>query len=378
MHFRSKRSIRYLFFLATIALIFLANCEKIKDPISSLTNDQIWPPSPPEAQHLNSSKIKQMIQHIEAGSYGNINSVLIIRNGYLILERYFNGGDRNTLHPIYSVTKSITSTLIGIALDQQKIEKLQDKLLSFFPEYKNIKNFSEAKQQITLKDILTMSAGFTWNEWGTAYEDPHNPVNLILQSDDWIKYVLDLPMSYKPGTHFTYNSGCTMLLSGIIKNKTGFSTEHFAIENLFRSLNINSFEWEEGPRDITNTGWGLKMRPYDMAKIGYLYLQKGKWKAKQLVSEAWIKSSTSKRMEIQGIYSYGYQWWLLPINNLRGHIPESDDIFFAWGHKDQFIFVIPDLNMVVVSTAWNENGNPNAIDLVYDFIIPAVTEYSEQ
>jgi CubicO group peptidase (beta-lactamase class C family) len=366
---------RYLFFLAIAGLLFLANCDKIKNPINSLTDEHVWPYSPPQAQHLNSSKLEQMIQEIKSGSYGSINSMLIIRNGYLVLERYFRGEERNSPHPIYSVTKSITSALIGVALDQQKISTLQERVLKFFPEYKNIKNLSIAKQQITLKDILTMSAGFTWNEWGTAYEDPHNPINLILQSDDWIKYILDLPMSYTPGTHFTYNSGCTMLLSGIIKNKTGFSAENFAIENLFRPLSISLFEWDNGPQDITNTGWGLKMRAYDMAKIGYLYLQNGKWDERQLISESWVKSSTTKSMDIQGKYSYGYHWWLLPINNLDGHIPESDDIFFAWGHRDQFIFIIPVLNMVVVSTAWNENGNPNAIDLVYDFIIPSVTEY---
>ena len=245
---------------------------------------------------LDEEILAELVNRIEIGDYGNIHSLIIIHNDSLVMEEYFMGWTRDMLHYCFSATKSVISALIGIAIDQGKVGGLEEKLLSFFPEYDDISNLDERKESITLEHVLTMSSGFTWT--------PMDSEEDMAKSSDWINYVLDLPMSDEPGTQFVYNSGGSHLLSGIITNKTGQSAEEFAEENLFNKLGINNWEWESDPRGITIGGWGLELYPVDMAMFGYLYLKNGSLNGKQIVPEDWVEESTIRHMP-----SYGYQWW---------------------------------------------------------------------
>ena len=225
-----------------------------------------------------------------------------------------------------------------------------------------------------MRDILAMKAGFDWDESTTQYGTPDNPKFQLAQSNDWIKFMLDRKMKYVPGVHFTYNSGCSILLSGVLLKKTRLQTDDFAEENLFTPLGITLWQWETGPKNITNTGWGLYLLSRDMAKIGYLVLNNGKWNGKELLSKAWIDSATTPSTILNGgAYSYGFQWWMKPIEHVSGHSPTARDIRFAWGWGGQFIFLIPKYDLVVVETSGNyEQNEVKPIEFLEDYILKAI------
>jgi len=336
---------------------------------------------------LDEAILAELVNLIEEGEYGNIHSLLVIHNDSLVVEEYFRAWTRHMRPPLHSVTKSITSALIGIAMDQGKIDGVDEKLLSFFSEYDDIANLDARKESITLENVLTMSTGFTWNEWGIPYEDifgiPNfqNDLNKIIMSRDWIKYVLDLSMSDDPGTKWNYNSGGSHLLSGIISNKTGQSAEEFAEENLFNALGITNWEWESDPNGISKGGWGLYLHPANMAMFGYLYLKNGILNGEQVISENWVKESTAKQIAYEDpdtgehTADYGYQWWRHTDNTVEGYL-KINDLFAATGSHGQRIYIIPHLNMVAVITAGNirEGSYSPVHKILFDYILSAVKE----
>lgn len=298
--------------------------------------DSIQGDVPGQVQQI---QIDEIVSDIEDGVYGETHSLLVYHDGEILTENYFEPFDATQVHYQYSVTKSITSALIGIAIDQGLIQSVDQKLLDFFPEYDDIKHLDERKKAITLKDVLTMRTGLVWDEWTHPYGDERNDTYDLIASSDMVKHMLDLPMNAAPGTRFTYNSGATMLLSGIIENVSGRSTESFAEEFLFTPLGIRDWKWEQGFNDnLTNTGWGLHLLPQDMLRIGRLFLDNGRWKERQVVSKEWIEESTQNYGN-----RYGYQWW--------HYGPDSTYSARGWG--GQFIFVNTERNLVLVTTAGN-------------------------
>ncbi len=342
----------------------LVSCDD--SPTDSLATHQ-WPIASAESQGLDPDILDTLTTRLGEGRFGRISSLLIVRHGYLVYEEYFRGYDRDRLHPVYSVTKSVTSALIGIALQEGRIASTDTRLLDFFPEYPTLANMSEAKRQITLRHVLQMQAGFVWDEWSTPYGTPNNPTTRLVQSSDWVKFVLDLPMAGVPGATFTYNSGCTMLLSGVLRNRTGMNARSYARRVLFDRLGISRYTWETGPNDITNTGWGLSLRPRDMAKFGYLYLKDGVWRNRQVVSRDWIDRSTQPHVRFTDGGGYGFQWWLFDSGSER-LAP------YAAGWGGQYIFVIPERDMVAVSTAEEYDGRSQIGDVLFDYIFAADRE----
>jgi CubicO group peptidase (beta-lactamase class C family) len=339
---------------------------------------------------LDKEILAEIVNKIEVGDYGNIHSLIIIHNDSLVLEKYFQGWTRHMLHPCFSVTKSFTSALTGIAIEKGYINGVDEKILSFFPEYSDFENLDKIKESITLKDVLTMTAGFTWNEMSTPYyviwriPNPKNDAIKLGFSTDLIKSVLDLPMSNPPGTKLVYNGACTLLLSGIIKNKTGQSAEEFAEINLFNPLGITNWKWETGPNEITLTAGGLYLHPVDMAMFGYLYLNNGIINDKQIIPDKWVKESTAKKMVfdnvnkyVDGFFSYGYQWWGFTDDFFdrlwQGTPPRMNDMYTANGLGGQFIVVIPHLDMVYLSTGWNPQ-KPWLRGLLFNACLNAIKE----
>ncbi len=287
-------------------------------------------------------KINKIISDIHSGSYGETHSLLIVKNGEVLAEEYFKPFDSDSIHYLYSVTKSITSLLVGIAIDKGFIQSVDQKLLDFFPQYTDIQNLDERKRAITVRDVLMMRTGMVWDEWSYPYGDPRNDTYHLFGSSDMIKHMLDLPMNASPGTRFTYNSGATMLLSGILESTTGRSTEDFAKDVLFNPLGIEDWQWDTGLYDdLTNTGWGLHLLPKDLVKIGSLFLEDGQ--SQNIVSESWLNESTQNYGN-----RYGYQWW--------HYGPGSTISARGWG--GQFIFINEERNVVIVTTGGNfQNSN---------------------
>ena len=350
----------FLLFL-TALLLFCVGCDSVNPDDKPVSIGNI----------LNSTITNDLIAKITDGDYGEIHSLLIYKDETLVVEKYFRGYDREDLHVCYSVTKSVTSALIGIAIDKGYLNRVDGKILDFFPGYTNIHNGSDRKNNITLHDVLSMSAGFRWDEFTLPYTDPNNYVRLLIDSQDWIKYVLDLEVIYEPGTIFTYNSGCSTLLGGVIYNVTNVKADLFCSSNIFDSLGITGWEWEYGPGGVVNTFGGLKLRPVDMLKFGRLFLQKGKLNGEQIISESWVNNSTAAKIDINNYYEYAYQWWRYKDASTTAQVLHVNDVFYADGWGGQFIWVVPHLNMVVVTTGGNfDNGN-EPLYFFRDYVLPA-------
>lgn len=371
MFFRYYRLLT--FFMA--AMLVLSGCsnQSTTPPQTFTESETPFELSTPGEQGIDQASLTRMGADITAGNYGDVHGVVLVRNGYLVFENYFNGYNDQRLNYCYSVSKSITSALIGIAMDEGHLASLDDKLLDYFPEYPSVANNSDNKRAIDLEHVLTMTAGFRWDEWSYPYGDERNDATVLSRSSDWIKFMLDLPMENAPGNAFRYSSGVTMLLSGILRNETGLSAAQFAQQHLFTPLGIEDYRWDVGPGQLSNTGWGLWLRPLDMAKIGYLFLQGGRYGDQQVVSESWVNLSTRRHLQATGSADYGFQWWMPASGSYLGGKVSTNDVYYAAGYGGQYIFVIPHLNMVAVVTAGNFTGNSGAgFSLLGEYILPAV------
>jgi len=331
-----------------------------------------------KAVGINKDKIVEAVDQITNGEYEDIHSLLIVKDGKLVLEEYFaaegkiigpfvNQVFRDQVQMLASVTKSVNSALIGIAQQQGFITDLDAPAFELFPEYSDL--IKNGKEQIKLKHLLTMSAGFHWNELVIPYSNPQNDAMVMHQGKDLIRYCLEKSMAKKPGEKFVYHSGLSVILGEILKRSVGVLGDKFAEEYLFKPLGISEYNWPTTHEGLLKTGGGLALRPRDMAKFGQLYLNNGKWHGKQIVPEKWVKESTQPHISTTS-GSYGYQWWL------RSFIVNDKQIdsFYATGRAGQFIFVFPEIDMVVVSTAQNyDRGWSRRIyEMLEKYILPAV------
>ncbi|MEE4261844.1 MAG: serine hydrolase [Desulfobacteraceae bacterium] len=327
--------------------------------VSSLTHEGVDP-----------NRITAMMNGILADDLPNIHSVLLIKNGKLVLEEYFNGYSREIKPIIASVTKSITSILIGIALDRQMIGSIDQRVYEFFPEYKGTR-WIDRKYDITVEHVLTMAAGVDWDEITFLHPDHRNPNTLMYTSDHPIGYVLDKKQLDPPGSRWRYNSGLTVLLGGILKNATGLYADEFAGQYLFNPMGITDYLWLKHPDGTIYAHGDLFLKPRDMAKIGYLMLNQGKWQNKQIVSQEWVKASTRKHIETYRGYGYGYQWRC----GKTLICDQEIEAFWASGTGGQKIYVFPKLDLIVVFTSkifGNSSGHERNESLLAKFIIPAV------
>lgn len=317
----------------------------------------------------DSVSISNLMKEIIDQKYGRIKSLLILKDNRLIVEEYFYGYHRDDLQQIRSCTKSVTSLLFGIALDRHHDIDIEQSIFDFFPEHDSLK--SGGREEIRLKHILTMTAGLEWQDYPPE----------MFQSDDCFQYILSRPMESKPGEQFKYNSGCSVLLGGIIQFLERKKPLAFAEEFLFTPLGITNYRWESHKNDILRCGEGLSLRPRDMAKIGLLVLNDGKWQGKQIVSEEWVRESTKPQVQESPYFDYGYQWWHHSKNNLQwwkdpnAASKKEHDLITALGHGGQYIMIIRDLNLVIVTTASDFENNSMAlskIPMVIEEIVPIV------
>jgi metal-dependent hydrolase (beta-lactamase superfamily II)/CubicO group peptidase (beta-lactamase class C family) len=315
-----------------------------------------WRTSTPEAQGIDSQPLVEMLAEIQAQAYA-IDSVLVVRNGVLVLEAYRHPYRAESYHIIHSCTKSIVSALVGIAVDDGFINGVDVRLLELFRD-RTVDNVDARKRAMTLEHLLTMTTGL---ECRDSYLYRWHGLREMRQTEDWVQHVLDLPMVEAPGTRFEYCNGASLLLSAILQETTGHSAESFAQAHLFGSLGIEDVEWPANPQGIS-IGWGeLRMRPQDMAKIGYLYLQNGRWEAEQVVPAAWVVASTRKQADGTLQAGYGYQWWV-----------REDGVSMALGYAGQYIVVVPERALVAVFTSdlpEQEFYLPQR--LLDDYILPA-------
>ena len=256
---------------------------------------------------------------------------------------YHDGTDEHTMQ---SVSKTVTSATIGVAMARGDFKTpLSTPVLHYFDETK-VKNVDARKRRMSVRDLLTMTSGLDWNE-DLPYDDPANPSDLMEASDDWVQFVIDRPMKEEPGTVFAYSSGASELLAYIFKRETGIDIEAYARSHLFAPLGIRNYFWKRTPLGVVDTEGGLYLRTADLAKIGQLYLDDGRWNGQPLMTSDWVKESLLPRIDAGEGFQYGYQWWLLPYGE-----PQR----LAWvarGMGGQRLIVFPAEHLIVVSTAWH-------------------------
>ncbi len=315
-----------------------------------------WRYATPAQMEMDGEKLQAMVNAIEGSSY-SVDSTMVIKDGYIVLDEYFGDYAKDELHIIYSCTKSVVSTIFGIAHENGAIPDLDTKLIDIFPEIVP-GNSSDWKNSITLQDLLMMSGGFDARDsWLYEWEG----LNPLHEAEDAIQYMLDLPMDFEPGSRFEYTNGVSHLLSCIISEQTGVPASEYAEEHLFEPLGITDYTW-----DVDNQGrnWGynrIYFTPHDMAKIGFLFLNEGEWDGEQIISEEWVREATTHRIDANIFDGYGYQWWV------------QDDYYVAVGYQGQFIFVYPEHNIIAVFTGGSQETFDYTVRLPERFIIPALS-----
>ena len=324
-----------------------------------------WPASSPDAEGLDSTRLATLAGRIRARGYGSITSLLVVRNGRLVVEEYFGGITQGFPVTMQSVSKSVTSLIAGIAIDQGRLG-LDDRVTTLMRRYQPIGNLDARKDAMTVRDLLTMRGGFDWNEQVYA----GSPLQRLNDCGcDWLRFVLDWPMREPPGTRWEYVSGGVILLGGIIGEVTGQRLDRFADQFLFGPLEAQGAYWISGqPDGLPHSGGGLYLRPRDMAKLGQLVLDDGQWRGRQIVSASWIRASTARIVSAVRTFNahpvdYGYLWWTM----------SPSDVVTASGALGQWIFVSPRDRLVVIATGANDNGFWAApTDFLYSDILPAV------
>jgi len=337
---------------------------------------------PGNTQVLNSAITRSMEAAVENGTYPNIHSVLIAYHDKLVYENYWKGKDehwgkdlgiaihaKDSLHDIRSISKSVVSACVGIAIRQGKIKSVDQKVFSFFPEYAKLD--TGLKSLLTIKHLLTMSSGFAWNE-DVPYDNPENSEIRMIRSPNQAEYVLSQPMEFPPGMVWKYNGGTTQLLAAIIEKTTGEKIDAFAREYLFQPLGITVFEWVKYPgTDLPAAASGLSLRSGDLVKFGLLYKNHGLWNQQQIVPRKWVEESIQPHIQRSNGGAYGYQFWLWQDTIINKPVAMVACI----GNGEQRIYIDRTQDLVVVITAGNYNKwgiKNNSYALLKDYIYPAL------
>jgi CubicO group peptidase (beta-lactamase class C family) len=329
----------------------------------------------PFYENIDGNVLSELDGKIKTGVFGDIHSLLILRNDKIVFENYYSNYQRDDLHPLGSSTQSIISTLVGTVEHTSESFSISDKIIDFFPEYPQYFDNIPQKDQIEIRHLLSHTSGLWWDEWTHPFGSEDNDAYVMSISEDWVANVLSTPMIREPGSAFTFNSGNSVLMAPLLEKATGMDLEELAKIRLFDPLNITEWKWERIPGDYVNAAWGLHMKPIDLAKIGYLFLNEGKWQDYELFAETWQTRSTRRRLSVSSYYGYGYYWWSFTnVADVALYLG-TNDVFFSWGEGGQFLFVVPHLNLVVVTTAGNYNGNETkAIEMLRDYIFIAISD----
>jgi CubicO group peptidase (beta-lactamase class C family) len=383
-----------------LATLFAGACQSGQVPAP----DQIWPAeswqvSTPLEEGIDPEAIDSLLADMDSGVYGLVDHFLLIRNGKIVADRRFSQDYetiaaqydttdhpynydhpawhpylRDTeLHTLQSVTKSITSAALGVAIDEGLIEDVDVHVAQYLADYPQDLT-DPRRDSVTLADLLTMRSGIQWNTSG-PYGSGEHSTDVLESSDTWIQYILDQPMDTLPGSVFEYNDGASVLLGKILREATGQRADEWARERLFEPIGIRDFFWKITPDGEADTEGGLYLSSHDLARIGYLFLRGGEWNGTQIVSSEWVESSTSPVVpdvapnNDRPDSGYGYQWW----------VPDHEDgrpiVFAGNGYGGQFLLVAPDYDIVAVFNGWNIHGGDvrSTWRALQDRILPAVT-----
>jgi CubicO group peptidase (beta-lactamase class C family) len=307
------------------------------------------------AEGLDTTIFNNILKQISNNEYSGVQSILVFVNNKLVYENYFGKYSQNDLHPDFSVNKSILSLLIGIAIEKYKGFSVNDKLIKYFPEYKNYLIADSLRAEITVEHCLDMTTGIEWNEVGISFDDKRNDFGNMNESDDKFKYIFQKPMKSIPGKVFNYNTGNVVLLKEILVRVSGQNLSDFAYQNLFKPLRIEEFKWNDR---------NLELLPRDLGKFGILFLNNGNWNGEQIVPISWFEECMKLKIQFPDYFKqnhetnyYGNLWY-------KSKNKYGTDTYFAHGTKGQYLIIAPELNMVVIQNSDYENIGRETIRLL--------------
>ena len=353
----------------------------------SPTAAQEWARSTPAAEGMDPEPLRDLDRQVRAGAFDNVDRLVVLRNGKLVMsERYprdyrsisagfdmrphqFNYQHPDwhpfymgtQLHSLQSVTKSVTSALIGIAIGRGDLPEVGTPLLPLLADY-DTSGTDARLAAATLEDLLTMRLGIEWHE----QDRPIGPENTTLQlefSDDWVEFTLAQPMDAEPGERFVYNSGASHLMSALLRTATGRTVDRYAEELLFGPLGITDYHWKREPAGLPDTEGGLYLEAEDLARFGQLYLDGGTWNGTRIVPEAWVSASVARHVDDVAPEDpdwnagYGYQWWRVDT--------DGEEVWAGLGYGGQYLFILPEHRIVGVSNSWNVFGPHTSVFLPF-------------
>ncbi|OPH59659.1 hypothetical protein BC351_19450 [Paenibacillus ferrarius] len=308
-----------------------------------------WSMRTPESQGMHASALAKMFKIFR---HQAVHSVAVIRNGYLVAEAYNDRTNPELPQDMKSVTKSVTSALIGIALSEGKLESVNQQAADFFPEWES----DPSKSTITIKHLLSMTSGIAWDN------NNEQSSTEMMYSPDWVQYILERRARVAPGTSFNYSNGDAHLLSAMLSRAVGETMYEYAQSRLFGPLGITNTSWNHDPQGRTIGAWAMALTLRDMAKLGYLYLNEGEWEGQAIIPKAWVHESLNKKVALN--YSngtqggYGFYWWskTLPQGLIKGS-KKAYEMFYASGSGGRRIYVVPELQLVVALTAESDDAD---------------------
>jgi len=350
-----------------------------------------WTVAHASTQGVAAEALETMMDAVLAGNFDVIDSIAIARGGELVFDETIRttladndaevSNTELAIHAQFSVSKSITSLVVGIAIDEGYIEGVDVPYLDFFA-YTDYANWDERKNDITLEHVLTMQLGLQWDESDPPYSSPDNQWNrFYFNEHDFAKALLDLPMVADPGTEFAYNTAATVSLGQAVENSVPLMLDDFGISELMLPLGITDIEVTRTPTGLANGGGGFYLRTRDAAKFGQLLLNDGTWNGERIVSSEWLAASLAPQTAVAWenpeqwdwqVSGYGYQWW----TGFYEHGGVAVDTYVAWGYGGQWVVAMPSLDLVVAINSNGYDGGNAALnqahELVRDYILPAL------
>jgi len=367
-----------LYFISLLAVLLIFGCSPVgqvtapdstnPEPVSYIAQGEYagaywptngWKTCDPKAVGMDAQKLAQAVEYAISPEF-KTDGLVVIKNGYITAEAYFGFFKRESKHISYSMAKSFTSSLIGIAIDKGLINSIDEKVCQYYKAW-DCDNPNDLRSRITIRHAMTLTTGLKWREDWSKWDFKTNDALKMSMSGDFVKYMSERPGLHEPGQTTYYSTGDPMLLTQVIQQATGKTAFEFGRENLFNPLNITNISWDEDGEGHTATAMGLHTTMRDYAKFGWLFLKKGMWEDQQIVSEQWVEKSTQTDPSVKMSKTYGYLWHLnLPQKlGARGSsIP--GDAYMAQGVLGQLIVIIPSKDLVIVRLA---NQRKTRIDM---------------
>lgn len=369
---------------ALLALCLPASAQDTKVCGAPVALNDGWTIASQPEVGLDAERLCRLDAFIAQWPKANIHAVVVVRNGKLVMERYFAGEDERwgdslgrvtygpeVKHDLRSISKSVTSLLVGIARNEGKFPSLDSSVFDAFPDYADLK--TPEKARITFRDLLTMSAGLAWNE-NPPWSVPDNNEAGMVMADDPFRYILSQPVAHSPGTVYAYSGGGTSLLGETLVRSTGRSLRDYAREKLFQPIDAPDFEWlDAGVSGKLGAFGSLRMRPRDAAKLGRLLLTDGQWNGKQVIPAGWAAESIKPRINGEGLFFYGYQWWLGRSFRNGSELTWTAGV----GLGGQRLYVVPSLDLVVMINAGHYRDGlqgPIPFGIFNRVVLPAVKD----